>query len=243
MPKSAWEEFFDRHAPIYETNEFTQNTAYEVEFIIEELGLTPGASILDIGCGTGRHSIPLAARGFAMTGVDLSAGMLEVAAKAAQAANVGIRLVHSDATTFSIDEQFDAAICLCEGSFGLLGANDDAIEQPLAILRNIAASLKPGAKSLFTVLNGYWMSRKHTQDDVETGLFDPLTLSMKSDAPFEEGHLVTVREKAFMPTELQLLFRMAGLDVLHIWGGPAGSWNRTPINLDEIEIMLVAQKP
>jgi hypothetical protein len=53
---------------------------------------------------------------------------------------------------------------------------------------------------------------------------------------------VRVRERGFVPTELTLLFRMAGLEVPRIWGGTAGSWNRGPIQLDEFEIMIVGQK-
>ena len=41
---------------------------------------------------------------------------------------------------------------------------------------------------------------------------------------------------------MQLLFRTAGLNVLHIWGGTAGDWRRGQINLDEYEIMVVAEK-
>ncbi|UEC43101.1 MAG: hypothetical protein METHAR1v1_1080006 [Methanothrix sp.] len=53
-------EFFDAHAPIYYDNVFTKNTLQEVDFLIEELALPPAGSILDVGCGTGRHSIELA---------------------------------------------------------------------------------------------------------------------------------------------------------------------------------------
>lgn len=50
--KGAWESFFDAHAPVYEDNVFTKNTLREVDFLLEEFTLPPGASILDVGCGT-----------------------------------------------------------------------------------------------------------------------------------------------------------------------------------------------
>jgi len=51
-PKSEWQEFFDGHAPVYNENCFTKNTLAEVDFLIEALELKPGASVLDVGCGT-----------------------------------------------------------------------------------------------------------------------------------------------------------------------------------------------
>lgn len=86
--KSTWETFFDEHAPIYEENVFAKNTIREVDFLIEELNLPPGDSVLDIGCGTGRHSIELAKRGYVVTGLDLSSEMLAKAAEAAKSAAV-----------------------------------------------------------------------------------------------------------------------------------------------------------
>ena len=44
------------------------------------------------------------------------------------------------------------------------------------------------------------------------------------------------------PTELKLLFEMAGIEVLHLWGGTAGQWGRRQIELDEIEIMVLGRK-
>jgi SAM-dependent methyltransferase len=73
-------------------NVWTKNTLPEVDFLIEELALPSGGSVLDVGCGTGRHSIELARRGYSVTGLDLSRQMLARAAVAAEAAGVGVGL-------------------------------------------------------------------------------------------------------------------------------------------------------
>ena len=241
--KTSWEMFFDGHAPVYDENEFTKNTVREVDFLLEELGLAPGCSILDVGCGTGRHSIELSKRGYAVTGLDLSSEMLARAASAAKTADVHVEWIHSDAAKFSFPQKFDAAICLCEGAFGLLGPGDDPIDQPLSILRNISRSLKPQAKVVFTVLNGAAMLRRYQNKDVAEGRFDPLTIVESSEHPPREGMpAVAVRERGFVPTELMLLFRMAGMSVVNMWGGTAGNWGRRTLDLDEVEIMIVARK-
>ena len=240
--KTTWQAFFDTHAPIYDENVFTKNTLKEVDFLIEELNLPPGGSVLDVGCGTGRHSIELARRWFRVTGLDLSSGMLEVAAEAARQAGVNVEWIHADATSFSLPSKYDAAICLCEGAFGLLGSEDDPIDQPLSILQNVSSSIKPGAKTVFTVLNAAAMIRKYQNKDVAESRFDPLTLVESAEhAPKEGAAPIRVRERAFVPTELTLLFRLAGMTVLHIWGGTAGNWGRRLIDLDEIEIMVLAR--
>ena len=244
MPdKSIWQEFFDAHAPDYNGNVFTRNTAAEIDFLVEELALPPGAAVLDLGCGTGRHSVGLARRGFRMTGLDLSPGMLAQADAAAKAAGVQVEWVQADAAAFEFPQRFDAAIGLCEGSLGLLGAGDDPIGQPLAVLRNVASSLKPGAPAIFTVLNASAMIRRHQDADVAAGRFDPLAMvETNALSPREGAAPVMLRERAFTPTELVLLFRTAGLSVHHLWGGTSGNWGRRPLLLDEMEIMAVARK-
>lgn len=239
----TWERFFDAHAPIYDENVFTKNTLREVDFVLDELSLQPGGSILDVGCGTGRHSVELAKRGYRVTGIDLSSEMLAKAAAAADAAGVTADWVHADATQVSLPKKHDAAICLCEGAFGLLGQADDPIEQPLAILRNISRSLKPQARAVFTVLSAARMLRTHKNEDVAAGRFDPLTLVESSEfAPREGLPAVAVRERGFVATEITLLFRLAGMSVVNIWGGTAGNWGRRTLDLDEFEIMIVASK-
>jgi SAM-dependent methyltransferase len=244
MPeKTSWEQFFDAHAPIYDDNVFTKNTRYEVDFLLEELHIPPGGAVLDVGCGTGRHAIELAKRGYLVTGLDLSPEMLARAAAKAEAENVRVEWVRSNATQFTFPGRFDAAVCLCEGAFGLLGQGDDPIDHPMSILRNISRSLKPKARAVFTVLNGVSMLRRFQNADVAEGRFDPLAMVASSEHPPRQGlPAIAVRERAFVPTELFLLFRIAGMPVLNMWGGTAGNWGRRPLDLDEIEVMIVAHK-
>ncbi len=243
--KNNWEKFFDGHAPVYMDNPFTKNTVSETDFLLDELKLPPGSRILDMGCGTGRHAVELARRGYKVTGVDISSQMLAEGEKAAREAGVSIEWVHTDATRFTSGEQFDAALCLCEGAFCLLGMDDDPIEHDLNILHNIHAAIKPGARLIMTTLNGCALIRQYTNEDVENSLFDPLTLCetlpVECDTP--EGKMeITVRERGYLPTELGMLFRLAEFEVEHIWGGTAGNWGRRQLDLDEIEIMVVARK-
>ena len=243
--RNEWEEFFDGHAPAYMENVFTKNTLAEVDFILEELKLSQGSRILDIGCGTGRHSVELAKRGYSVTGVDISSGMLAQAKEAASKAGVEVEWIHADATQFESGGSYDAAICLCEGAFGLLGKNDDPLEQGLSILLNINRALKPNSKLMMTVLNGLALIRKYKQEDVEKGVFDPVALAesypMEYDTPGGKKSMM-VRERGFTPTELKLMLGQTGFKIDHIWGGTAGNWGRRKIDLDEIEIMIIASK-
>lgn len=245
MDKSLWNRFFDHHAGEYMYNIFTKNTEFEVEFIIKELGLKPGQRVLDVGCGTGRHSIPLSRWGARMTGIDLSEGMLSKARDYAGSEGASLELIRADAASLNLPDRFDHAICLCEGALGLLGEKEDPIERDFSILKNISRCLKPGARFLLTVLNGLKKVREHSQEDVATGRFDPVNLvSYDKVAIIESGKEkeTVVREKGFAPAELILLMKQAGFTVLHLWGGTAGSWNKKVLDPDEYEIMVLAQK-
>ncbi len=243
--RNVWQDFFDGHAPHYMENVFTANTVAEVDFALEELGLSPGSSILDIGCGTGRHSVELARRGYRMTGVDISEGMLAEAQHAAQAAGIEVEWVHQDATLYSATAQFDAAICLCEGAFGLVDAAADPEAHDTAVLSNIAAALSPGGRLVVNALNGYRKIRELVQADVETGRFDPVTMldHVTEDEDLPGGAVIpTYKDREYIPPELVKLVESAGFRVDHVWGGTAGNWGRRPLDLDEIEVMVVATR-
>jgi 2-polyprenyl-3-methyl-5-hydroxy-6-metoxy-1,4-benzoquinol methylase len=242
MGPRRWLAFFEQEADRYLDNGFTRNTVAEVDFILRELGLRPGESVLDVGCGTGRHSIELARRGILPTGIDQSEDMLRVARRLAKEAGLAVDLVRGEASTTRLDRLFDHAICLCEGAFSLLELEDNPVQYHAAILANIHSMLKPGGMFLLTALNALRLVREHTDADVESGHFDVMRTAHVESMPVKDGAVVEVIEKGFMPAELTALLEQAGFDVRGIWGGTAGAWNKGPVRLDEIEIMALAQK-
>jgi 2-polyprenyl-3-methyl-5-hydroxy-6-metoxy-1,4-benzoquinol methylase len=245
VPETDWKRFFDAHAPRYMENVFTRHTKAEIDFLLGLFPLARGARVLDMGCGTGRHSVELASRGFTVTGVDLSTGMLEQARKAAQAANVSVEFIEEDATKWRSSEPFDAAICLCEGAFGLINAKEEPEEHDRAILSNISSSLKPNGPFLLTGLNGYSVIRRMTDELVQQGQFDPATMvaDYYDEWDLPEGTMpIRVRERLFVPPEIVRMLVEAGFDVDHVYGGTAGAWGRRPLSLDEIEAMFVCRR-
>jgi 2-polyprenyl-3-methyl-5-hydroxy-6-metoxy-1,4-benzoquinol methylase len=83
------------------------------EVIASFLHPIEGQQILDVGTGTGRAAIALAARGARVTGVDASAEMLAVARRRAQESNIGVEFVHGDAHALGYpDRSFDTVVCL-----------------------------------------------------------------------------------------------------------------------------------
>jgi len=242
---NPWRDFFNAYAAHYMDEVFTRGTVGEVEFLIEELDLAQGARILDVGCGTARHALELANRGYRVTGIDISTGMLAEASRAAREQGVEVELIEADATDFTVAEPFDAAVCLCEGAFCLLGYGDDPVDRDLAILRCVHKALRSGGRLILTALSAFALVRRQGQDDAERGLFDPVAMVESEEFTWETPagpQTIAGRQRVYVPTELALLLRLAGFEVEHIWGGTAGSFGRRPVDLDEWELMVVARR-
>jgi hypothetical protein len=97
-----------------------------------------------------------------------------------------------------------------------------------------------------TVLNGYKMIREHGPGEVAGGRFDPHSLVVleKHKIQTPEGEKeIQMREKGFTPNELHHMFVRADLEILELWGGTAGNWNKKQLDLDEYEIMILGRKP
>jgi SAM-dependent methyltransferase len=239
---NEWRQFFDQVASEYDNEIFTRNSLAEVDFICEELQLKEGDSILDIGCGTGRHSIELARRGFKVTGVDMSGGMLEIARRKAREAGVEIELIQSAAQDFVAGHKYSAVVSLCEGALCLFNEEDNIWAKDMAIFASIAGALEPGSPFLITVLNAFAMIRRLSNADVAAGKADLFTLTTRNATEVKRNGIragITGIERYYTPSELVRMVNRVGLKVDRVYGGTAGNWGRRSIDLDEIELMVI----
>ena len=126
---------------------FHRQTVREVDFAIEYLGLQPGARVLDLGCGFGRHTMIFAKRKYSMVGLDLSMVLLQKALNEAQRRSLSIKFVHGDMRNLSFQSVFDAIYNL-QTSFGYF--ND---QTNFKVLQGIYRALKPGGRFLIETVN------------------------------------------------------------------------------------------
>lgn len=138
-----WDEFFaEPWAHVQAGGYPAERTAAECDVIEATLKLKPGARVLDIPCGIGRHSIELARRGFRMTGAELKPEYITLARASADATGVDVRFLINDMREFVSSDRFDAAFCYF-GSFGYFSEADN-----LRFVRAVSAALEPGGRFL-----------------------------------------------------------------------------------------------
>jgi SAM-dependent methyltransferase len=139
-PKPDWfVTFFDGLATemwsTYGTPEITSAQADEIEAALRP---QPGALLLDVPCGNGRHACELTRRGYRLTAVDLSANFLAEA----RATGADVEWVHADMRDLPWRERFDGAYCH-GNSFGYFDSAECG-----RFLKAVGSTLKPGARFL-----------------------------------------------------------------------------------------------
>ena len=238
-PEGAWfnpiAEFL---GPAYLRNAFTYGTRQEIDFIVTALGLGPGDRVLDVGCGPGRHALELARRGIEVHGVDLSPEFVDLARAAAGTEGLDASFEVLDVRDLSVDGVFDAAICLCQGGFGLLGGDDEA-----DVLGRIGRAVRPGGGLVVSAFHSYFAVR-HLEDgesfDSRTGVLHETAILRDPEgreAPFD------LWTTTFTAREIRALAEAVGLVVEAVHGVSPGEYAERPPALDRHEVLLVARRP
>ena len=218
---------------------FTKGTKQEIDFLVETLPLREGDRVIDIGCGPGRHCIELALRGYRAFGIDISETFIE---QASASAVEGASFRRLDARALQnedeLHEKFDAAVCLCQGAFGVMLDDSDDLD----VLRGAVAVLRPGGLLALSAFNSYFSIRHHTdaEFDVGRGVSHERTVLRNPAGESLETDLWT---GCYTPRELRMACSIVGLEVVQNHGVEPGKYGPNDPSVDLPEYLLIARRP
>jgi SAM-dependent methyltransferase len=223
--------------PAYLRNAFTKGTVQEIDFLWDALRLAPGRRVLDVGCGPGRHALELARRGVEVVGVDASPEFVELAREAAAAEGLTASFEVLDVRDLSLVDAFDAAICLCQGGFGLLGGRDE-----VDVFRRIVHAVQPGgalAVSAFHAAFAVRFLEEGEEFDAATGVLHERSTVRNEQGEERRFDLWTT---CFTTRELELLAELAGVMVDGVYGVTPGRYRADAPALSCPELLLVGRR-
>ncbi len=241
----------------------------EVDFMLSKIKSTNKLSVIDFGCGTGRHSLEFAKRGHKVQGIDYIDHFIQKARqKSSNSTDLTFRL--GDCRNIEVGMLCDLAICLYDvvGSF----TNDEDNE---AILRNIAHHLKPNGHAFISVMN--YELTEHMAKNVfsfndnpdailklessntmehsgnvfnpDFYLLDKQTRIVYRREQFQTGGEIpvelVVRDRRFSRTEIETMCQKSGLEVVCSKYVGAGRWDSALDGTDRHskEILLLCKSP
>ena len=245
-PSDWWNHFFSGVAvDFWRSVVPPEATQADVDFLWKHLNLAPGARVLDVPCGAGRLALPLAERGCAMTGVDISAEFLDAAREAAAERGLSARFVQADMRRLPTDAPFDAAFCF-GNSFGYL---DDAGNE--AFLRAVAAALAPGgcfaldfgqtAEGVYPRLEPRIEAEIDGFRFVEETRLDPATSRIENVFEFSKNgrhERKLASQRVYMAGDIVRMLAREGLETEALFG----SIDEQPFGLSSQRLLVVAEK-
>ncbi|HEY5124025.1 MAG TPA: class I SAM-dependent methyltransferase [Ignavibacteria bacterium] len=252
--KQWYEKLFENYGLKYDEECFTSGTIGECNFIEKEINFNKQIRILDIGCGTGRHSIELTKRGYNVTGIDLSESMLKRAKEKALKENLNINFQKQDARNLIFNNEFDLAIMLCEGAFPLMETD----EMNFRILQSASKALKETGKLIFTTLNGLFPLFHSVKDFLESSAkegnatsdnisFDLMTFRENSTTEFVNDYgnknELECSERYYVPPEITWLLKSLNFKTIDIYGAKLGAFSRNDkLTTEDFEMLVIAEK-
>ncbi|MGA7869556.1 MAG: class I SAM-dependent methyltransferase [Candidatus Binatus sp.] len=225
------DEFWESFAPFFFTPERVESSGAQADGLIKLLGVAPGQSVLDLCCGIGRHSIALARRGLAITGVDRTRAFLDRAEASARKEGVTVEWVQEDMRTFRRTNAFDGAIN-CVTSFGYFA--DQA--EDLLVARNLHDALKANARLVIEMMGKEVLARnfnERTWERLPDGAILLQERKLRSGWDWLESHWTMIGRKRRMEltfscrpysgAEIREVLKQAGFREVELFGSLSGS--------------------
>lgn len=217
----------------------------DVTFLQSVFGSANGQKILDLACGAGRHTIPLARAGYAMTGVDRSPEFLERARAAASMCGAAIDWQERDMRDLPWPDAFDGVLCF-GNSFGYLGraGTADCVSAIASAMKGGAAfvlDMGSVAESLFPALQQRRWMEVNDILFLSSSSYHVLESRLDVEYTFVRGSLrekKTAHTWIFTVAELREMLETRGLEVEGAYASP----QREPFAFGAPRLLLVARK-
>jgi len=244
----AWHEedaFWTKWAPFIFFERRWEQARGEVADIISLLKVSPGASILDLCCGPGRHSLQLARSGFSVTGVDRTKMYLEKARKQAEKEGLEAEFIQNDMRTFCRPDTFNVVINLFT-SFGYFeDMNDDR-----RVAENVYRSLREDGVFLIDTMGKEVLARVFRERDwyEVNGILVLQEHRVSRNWSWMENRWIMVKDgkteesrlshRLYSAAELTALLRDCGFSSIDVYGDLTG----TPYDHTAKRLVAVAHK-
>lgn len=246
---------------------WNKSASKEVDYILNNINAANVHSIIDWGCGNGRHSKKFAQKGYSVIGIDYSFRNIE---RAQKENTTTAEFICGDCRKISLDKQADLAVCL----YDVVGSFTNRMDN-WAIVKNIRKHLKNDGYIVLSVMNLELtrhiaknktknvrknlkalvkLQPSKTMQDSGT-IFDPMYYLLEEDTgvvyrkeQFEnEGDLsaeYVIRDKRYTKDEICKLLRHTGFEIVDARYVQAGKWDKplSPVDPKAKEILVIAKK-
>lgn len=233
---------------------WTERTESEVNRALNMLRPQGGERVLDLACGSGRHSIELARRGFSVVGADISPELIAIANRdAAAEPELDVSFLEADLRELAHENEFDLVLNLNDGAIGYL-END---EENLRTFAVIARALRPGGRNLVQLPNVLYAIENLPQRSwiPSSSMVELVEHRWNRSDRYMEGAMIPVRfgeplenldtriefrQRLYSAEELAEIYAAVGMELEATFHG---SGKRREPSAKQFEIFAAARKP
>jgi SAM-dependent methyltransferase len=211
---------------------WTDRTGPEVDRVAKILQPRGDERVLDLACGSGRHSLELRRRGFEVVGADISPDLIEIAGRDAAEENLDVDFALSDLRDLEFENEFDLVLNLNDGAIGYLESD----EENLRTFEVISRALRPGGRNLIQLPNVLYAKERLPQRSwiPASDMIELVEHRWDKKARRMEGKMVAARfgevlddsldgiefsQRLYSVDELRQIYASVGMELLTVYHG------------------------
>jgi SAM-dependent methyltransferase len=230
---------------------WTDRTEPEVDRVAKILQPRGDERVLDLACGSGRHSLELRRRGYEVVGADISGDLIEIARRAADEAGLEVDFVQADLRDLDFEGEFDLVLNLNDGAIGYLESD----EENRRTFEVISRALRPGGRNLVQLPNILYARERLPQRSwiPASAMVELVEHRWNKKARRMEGRMIAVRfgevledldgiefsQRLYEVDELRKIYESVGMEVLAVYHGSGRPREPKP---SQFEIFVEARK-